>query len=124
MKAYSADLRERVLRALQDGKSQVRVAATFAVSLSSVQRWIARYRKNGSVTVTVQKRMVGLIREEHYPGLRALVTRLPEAQLPQYCAEWERKRHRNLVVASATEDRRTDTKTTALVCPDRNRCSS
>ncbi len=90
MKAYSTDLRERVVRALQDGKSQVWVVATFAVSLSSVQRWIARYRRNrrsGSVAATAQKRMVGLIREEHYPARRALmvrVVRLPEAQLPEY----------------------------------------
>jgi transposase len=103
MKGYSADLRERVVRALQDGKSQGWVAATFAVSLSSVQRWIARYRKNGSVTATVQKRMVGLIREEHYPVLRALVIRLPEAQLPQYCAEWEREM--GIVVSTKTMSR-------------------
>lgn len=91
MTGYSADLRERVVSALQEGKSQRWVATTFRVSISSVQRWLARYRQTGKVTATVQKRMVGLIRAEEYPALQALVARLPEAQLPQYCHEWNRE---------------------------------
>ena len=90
MTGYSTDLRERVVSALQDGKSQAWVAATFRVSLSSVQRWLARYRQTGEVAATVQKRMAGLIGAEAYPALQALVARLPEAQLPQYVEEWER----------------------------------
>jgi transposase len=88
MKGYSTDLRERVVSALQNGKSQSWVAATFQVSISSVQRWIERYRRSGTVVATVQQRMVGLIGEEDYPVLQALVARLPEAQLPEYCSAW------------------------------------
>ena len=103
MKAYSTDLRQRVVKALQDGKDQAWVVATFQVSLSSVQRWIARYRSTGSVAPTAQKRMGGLIRQEQYPALRALVTRLPDAQLPQYCSEWARET--GLAVSTKTMSR-------------------
>jgi len=89
MKAYSTDLRERVVKALQNGKSQAWAATTYQVSLSSVQRWIARYRDKGTVTATRQKRMVGLIGEAQYPALRALVAGKPEAQLPEYCQDWQ-----------------------------------
>jgi transposase len=91
MKAYSTDLRERVVKALEEGKTQAWVAETFQVSLRSVQRWIARYRKTGSVAPTQQRRMVSLIGEAQYPALRALVERLADAQLTEYCGEWESK---------------------------------
>ena len=88
MRAYATDLRERVVRALEDGKSQAWVVETFGVSLSSVQRWIGRYRSSGSVVATVQGRMKGFIGEDHYPDVRALVARLPDAHLPDYCLAW------------------------------------
>ncbi len=73
------------------------------LSGSSVQRWLARYRRTGEVTATVQKRMIGLIRAEDYPALQALVARLPEAQLPQYCQAWERET--GVVVSTKTMSR-------------------
>ena len=103
MIGYSTDLRERVVNALQEGKSQAWVATTFRVSISSVQRWLARYRQTGKVAATIQKRMVGLIQAEDYPTLQALVARLPEAQLPQYVQEWERET--GVVVSTQTMSR-------------------
>jgi transposase len=47
--------------------------------------------------------MVGLIREQDYPALRALVARLPEAQLVEYCSEWVRER--GVVVSIKTMSR-------------------
>jgi transposase len=38
MKAYSPDVRHRVLRAIDQGKSQVEVAATFAMSTATLKR--------------------------------------------------------------------------------------
>ena len=41
---YSNDLRERVVRAHLDGEPIRSVAARFGVSVSSVPKWVARYR--------------------------------------------------------------------------------
>jgi transposase len=42
MRAYSLDLRERVLAALDGGLSRQQVVTTFKVSLSTLKRWLAR----------------------------------------------------------------------------------
>ena len=46
---YSGDLRERVVRAHLAGEPIRQVAARFGVSVSSVPKWVVRYRATGSV---------------------------------------------------------------------------
>ena len=46
---YSNDLRERVVRAHLAGEPIRQVTARFGVSVSSVPKWVARYRATGSV---------------------------------------------------------------------------
>ena len=45
---YSSDLRERVVRARLLGEPVRQVAARFGVSVSSVPKWVARYRATRS----------------------------------------------------------------------------
>jgi transposase len=47
-RAYSLDLRERVVAAVAAGESCRAVAATFKVSVSSVVKWSQRFRATGS----------------------------------------------------------------------------
>lgn len=50
VRAYSMDLRERVLAAvMNEGMSARRAAARFGVSESSAIKWVRRYRQTGSV---------------------------------------------------------------------------
>ena len=49
MKAYSQDLRQRVLRAIDGGKSQAEVAATFALSTATIKRYLKARRESGHV---------------------------------------------------------------------------
>jgi transposase len=91
MKAYSEDLRERVITAWQDGKTQAWIAATYRISTGSIKRYIRRYKATGKVTATVQRRQAPRISREHEPALRALVGHEPLAKLDWYCAEWERE---------------------------------
>lgn len=50
MKAYSLDLRERVIAALERGEQcQAEIAETFGVSLSSVEKWWQRWRETRRV---------------------------------------------------------------------------
>lgn len=49
MKAYSLDLRERIVAAYEEGKdSQPQIAERFQVSASMVHRLLKRYRESGS----------------------------------------------------------------------------
>lgn len=48
-KAYSCDLRERVVRAVEAGASCHEAAAAFEVSASSAIRWVARWQQTGSM---------------------------------------------------------------------------
>jgi len=47
MKAYSVDLRERIVGALAAGATQAAVARTFGVGRATVQRYLATYRADG-----------------------------------------------------------------------------
>jgi putative transposase len=49
-RAYSNDLRERVVAAMQSGESCRHVAARFGVAPSSVVKWTHRARRTGSVS--------------------------------------------------------------------------
>jgi len=49
-RAYSDDLRERVVGAVASGESCRVVASRFGVAVSSVVKWSQRYRRTGSVS--------------------------------------------------------------------------
>jgi transposase len=48
VRAYSLDLRERVVAAVESGQTCRAVAATFGVSVASVVKWSQRARATGS----------------------------------------------------------------------------
>ena len=45
---YSLDLRERVIKFIESGNSQVKAAGTFSLNLSTVNRWYLRYKREGN----------------------------------------------------------------------------
>jgi transposase len=49
MRAYSKDLRVKVLDAVDRGIPRVEVARTFGISLPSIKRWLKRRRERGEV---------------------------------------------------------------------------
>src|SRR3712207_9451434 len=55
MRAYSMDLRERGVAAVDAGMRPAQVAARFAVSVRSVERYLARRRTTGSLAPSVQR---------------------------------------------------------------------
>src|SRR4028119_736456 len=52
VRAYSMDLRERVVAAVDAGLTQSQAAARFGVSLRTVERYLARRRATGSPAAT------------------------------------------------------------------------
>src|SRR3954452_10056756 len=55
VRAYSMDLRERVVAAVDAGLPQSQAAERFGVSLRSVERYLARRRVTGSLAATEQR---------------------------------------------------------------------
>ena len=55
MRAYSMDLRERVVAAVDAGMTQAQAAVRFGVSLRTVERYLARRRATGSLAATEQR---------------------------------------------------------------------
>src|SRR3954464_6723944 len=55
MRAYSMDLRERIVAAVDAGLPQAQAAERFGVSLRSVERYLSRRRRSGSLAATEQR---------------------------------------------------------------------
>ncbi|MEM9399772.1 MAG: IS630 transposase-related protein [Verrucomicrobiota bacterium] len=49
MRAYSVDIRQKILRSLQSGKSQSRVAKDFGVSRKTICIYWGRYKERGEI---------------------------------------------------------------------------
>ncbi len=64
------------------------MAETFSSSVSSIKRYIRRYKATGKVTPTQQGREQPLIKPSDETAIRAIVARKSDAGLVWYCAEW------------------------------------
>lgn len=86
MKAYSIDLRQRIVQAVESGESsQANVAEQYAVSLSSVERFVRQWRTTESVAPSQAPRGPKRTLEPYAAWLRAEVKRQPDATLTELC---------------------------------------
>lgn len=85
MKAYSQDLRERAIAALEAGQTQAEVAAQFRVNKSTLEKWWYRWRDTGSCaalpTAPGPKRTLQAVEKI----IRAEVKKHPDATLVELC---------------------------------------
>jgi transposase len=105
MKAYSQDLRQRVLRAIDQGKNQVEVADTFAISTSTIKRYLRARRESGHVlpkTIPGRPNIKGAALEA---GLVEQLRAHPDASREQHCQLWEASHHVKVSPASITRAR-------------------
>ncbi len=89
MKAYSKDLRIRVLDALDQGTPRPEVVRLFGVSSPTLTRWRHRRRETGSLAVSVRPGPPGPKRAALRAGLLPQVQAHPDATLEQHCTWWE-----------------------------------
>jgi transposase len=85
MKAYSQDLRQRVLRAVDAGKTQAEVAQTFAVSVPTIKRYLKARRETGHVepkAIPGRPAVKGAVLQAH---LAAQLAALPDATRDEHC---------------------------------------
>ncbi|SRR5579884_4467071 len=89
MRAYSQDLRERVLRAVDEGKPRKQIIELFQVSRATIKRYLKQRRETG----TLQPRPIPGRPASKGALLRAHVSELiqerPDARLEDYCQMWE-----------------------------------
>ena len=88
MRAYSIDLRERIVRAVEAGHPKAVVARTFGVGLATVKRYVAQQQATGSL---VPKQHLGpqpRLGPADAPALRAQLEAAPDATLAEHCQRW------------------------------------
>jgi transposase len=89
MKAYSEDLRERVVRAVAQGKSRKEIVSLFGVSLSTLKRYLKQDRETGSLK---PKAIPGRPAKKAaclHMGIVAQLEANPDATLERHCELWE-----------------------------------
>jgi transposase len=89
MRAYSLDLRERVVRAVAAGTPQAVVARTFGVGRATVERYLRRHRA-GALAPRRSPGRPARIGPAMEPALRAQLEDAPDATLAEHCERWAR----------------------------------
>ena len=88
MKAYSLDLRTRVVHAVAAGQRRADVAQRFQVGLATVQRWVTQHAATGSLApkpIPGRPRAIGPAAQA---ALREQVAAQPDATLAEHCTQW------------------------------------
>ena len=81
MPAISADLRERVLRAIQNGEPTSQIARRFEVSPAWVRRFHQRFRETGETTPRVPQSTRVPKLQPHLDTIRNLLAKTPDMAL-------------------------------------------
>jgi|SRR5579859_2126520 len=100
MRAYSEDLRERVIKQWQAGKSQTELVALFAVSAGSVKRWIRQYKESGQVQAKQRTVWPHRFSPDDYARLRQQVEQHSDATLAEHVAFWEEAQRQTVSVST------------------------
>src|SRR5947209_5751624 len=89
MKAYSQDMREQVVKAVEQGVEYKQIVRVMGVSLATIGRYIKQYRETGQVRA---KAIPGRPSKKIVPlqaGLAAQVQLYPDATLAQHAQYWQ-----------------------------------
>ena len=103
MKAYSQDLRERVLRAVDQGYQRDDIIKLFGVSRATIKRYLKQRRETGAVNV---KPIPGRPPKKFAPLQAHLVAQLeahPDATLEAHCQMWQEQQ--GVAVSTSTMSR-------------------
>jgi transposase len=100
MRAYSVDLRERIVRAVADGVPQSVAARTFGVARASVQRYVGQRGATGGLAPRTAPGPAHKIGPGAAAALRAQVAAAPDATLAEHAERWEREQGERLSAAT------------------------
>ena len=88
MRAYSTDLKERLVRAVADGQPMREAARRFGVAVTTVKRAVVQQRETGSLEHKPIPGRPRAIRGEQEAMLRARLEAVPDATVLEHCAWW------------------------------------
>ena len=88
MRAYSTDLKERLVRAVADGLPMREAARRFDVAVTTVKRAVVQQHETGSLARKPIPGRPRAIRGEQEAILRARLAATPDATLLEHCAWW------------------------------------
>jgi transposase len=89
MKAYSPDLRAKIVAAVEAGRPKAEVARVFDVGLSTVKRYLKQQHQTGSLEPKRHPGRAPTIRPDQRDRLRAQLDAQPAGLLDEHCAWWE-----------------------------------
>lgn len=86
---YSADLRERMLQAMDAGLPAAELTRAFGISRRSLSRWRQWQRERGSLATKPRAGRPPKIAPQQHAALREQVAAEPDATLVEHCRRWE-----------------------------------
>lgn len=100
MKPYSADLRERLLGAIDAGLPLAEGARLLGICPSTIRRWRVRQCTEGTAAARPRPGRTPRIGPAQAPALAAQVAAHDDATLAQHCTRWEAEQGVRLSVAT------------------------
>ena len=103
MRAYSYDLRLRILRAVDQGKPRAEIIKMFEVSRATIKRYLKLRRETGDVKPKANPGRPAKKGAALLTGLQPQLDAYPDATLAEHCQLWETTQ--DVQVSSATMSR-------------------
>lgn len=91
-RAYSVDLRQRVIEAVQGGLSAHQAAERYAIAHSTAVLWVRRFREHGEWAPRKMGRPRGSLLDPHAEYLLALLEQTPDLTLVEFAATLKQER--------------------------------
>lgn len=88
MRAYSTDLKERLVRAVAEGQPMREAARRFGVAVTTVKRAVVQQRETGSLERKPIPGRPRAISDEQHAALRVRLEAAPDATVLEHCAWW------------------------------------
>src|SRR5712691_2999974 len=89
MRAYSPEVRQQVLRAVDEGKSRAQIIDSFQVSRATIKRYVKQRRETGTVLPRPIPGRPPKKGAALQAGVQELLEAYPNARLEDYCQRWE-----------------------------------
>lgn len=91
MRAYSVDLRHRIVESLEKGATQEETAKRFCVSLSSVKRYYGQWKTRANLAPKPLPGRVPILKEEDRDEFVALVASKSDWTLDALALAWQER---------------------------------
>jgi len=103
VKAYSLDLRQRVISLREKGETQGHIGELLDISISTVKRYLVRQKEKGTIAATIQQRAQSQLQSAELAVIKDLLIAKNDSTLGQLVAQFAERT--GLTVSVATMGR-------------------